>query len=68
MPYFQNTSVELEVLASTVRRQARVLVEHQARLKEVLEAIERQDLSPTQIREQLSRVERGLKEMGQPGR
>jgi len=67
MLHIQNSSVELEILASTVRRQTRALGEHQHRLKEVLEGIERQDLSPGQVREQLNRVERGLKEMGREG-
>ena len=64
MDDIQNRTLELEVLASTIRLKARVLFEQQSRLTEVLEAIERQDFSPAHIREQLKGVERGLTDMG----
>ncbi len=68
MLHIQNSAVEFEILASAVRRQARILGDHQRSLKEVLEAIERQDVSPGQIREQLTMVENGLKGLGREAR
>jgi hypothetical protein len=64
MPYVSHRTVELEVLASAIRHQARALIEHQGRLKEVLDAIERQDMSAPQVRENLGRLADRLTTIG----
>jgi len=50
------TAVEMEVLASTLRNQ-------QLRLKEMLDAIEKRDISPSQVRVQLGWMAEGLTQM-----
>ena len=49
-------------------RLVRALRQHQAVLKEVLEAIERRDMTPSQIREHLGWVAEGLKTLRKDAR